>query len=86
MRVCEPEDGGRVLRVDFERLLKELCCPAEAFVRPLVPVVPGLEAQVIGLDVVGASLHERGIRVAEQLHLQRADDGFGDLILNVEHD
>jgi hypothetical protein len=76
--------GPRILRVDFGRAATQA---DDRFGSPGIGVVAGdialscHQIKIVGLDVVSASLLYRLLLIRQQLEFQRADNGFGYLVL-----
>ena len=51
--VREPGIGQRILRIELNRLLEALDGQAQSGRRSLVPIMPSLEIQLVGLGVFG---------------------------------
>ncbi len=76
--------GERVAGVLRDRLLVVLGCPPHRFGGALVPAEAPAEVELVGCGVFRAALQRRRAFVAEQLDLQRVDDGERDLVLDIE--
>ena len=75
---------GKV-RVDPNRLLETLEAACVAVFCELVPVKPGLQENLVGVEVFCRATHNRRLFSSEKFNLEVLDDGQGDLVLNREH-
>ena len=71
--------------IDFQRAFEILDAVPQALLSSPVPAVAALEVEPVSGGILGGSLHQWAFATLDHVHLQAADDGTGDLLLDREH-